>query len=143
MGEQTAEMPRWKAISNWLALFVTPGIIVVCKRSGYTGWVFQYFCTSRNIALKAVIPGHPRSLGATERRRGHFRMVIDHMIGNKKANCLGGKEWAGFADMATIRLNGQVQKFDGSTHGQRVSGGDSKNADWGGRKSAFWGFYES
>ena len=82
--EQTAEMARCKGISNLLSAFVAPAIIAVSKDSGFTGGFFQDFCTSRNIALQAVIHGHQQRLGATERRREHFRMIIDRVAGNKK-----------------------------------------------------------
>ena len=82
--EQTAEMVRGKAISNWSAVFGAPEIIVAGKDSRFVGGNFQEFCTARNIVAQAVIPGHRQSLGETERRRGHYRMIIGHMVGNKK-----------------------------------------------------------
>ena len=84
------------------------------------------FRTARNIVSQAVIPALRQSLGGTERRHGHFRMVVGLMIGNKKPNSSGKKELVGFAEMATMHLNSQVQQFAGSTHGQRVSGRTSK-----------------
>ena len=58
---------------------------------GFIGWVFQESCTARNVVLQTVIPGRNHSLGAKERRRGHFRMAIDHIIGNRRANCVTRK----------------------------------------------------
>ena len=72
-------------------MLVAPGIIVVDKDSSSTGGIFQDFRTARNIALQTVIPGHHQSLGATERRSGHFRMITDHTIWNKKSEFLMGK----------------------------------------------------
>ena len=120
--EQTAEMARCKGISNLLSAFVAPAIIAVSKDSGFTGGFFQDFCTSRNIALQAVIPGHHQISGGTARWRGHFRTTIDHMIGNKKSNFLEQKERVGFPAMATMRLNSQVRKFVGFAPGQRAVG---------------------
>ena len=84
--EQTSEMARGKVIPSCLAVCGAPEIIVVGKDSEFTGEIVQDFCTCRNIVLETVIPGHHQSLGATERRRGHFRTIIDHIIGNKKEN---------------------------------------------------------
>ena len=78
-------------ISNWLSVFEAPGIIVVAKDSRYIGEIFREFCNARYIVPHTVIPGRHQSLGATERRRGHCRMIIDHMIGRKKPNSSGGK----------------------------------------------------
>ena len=61
--EQTAEMPRGGVISNWLSVFGAPGVIVVDKDSMAIEEKFQDFCTSRNIALRTVIPGHHQSSG--------------------------------------------------------------------------------
>ena len=59
-------------------------IIVVYKDSMPIGEVFHDISTSRNIALQAVVPGHHQSSGGAGRRRGHYRMAIDHMMGSKK-----------------------------------------------------------
>merc|ERR1712112_176904 len=83
---------------------------------------FQDFCTHRNITLQTVIPGHHQSLGATERRHGHFRGILDHIIGNRKSNCLSHKEWKDFSAMTALHLNSQVQLYDGFTPGKRVFG---------------------
>ena len=82
-GVQSAEMVREAAISHWLSAFSTPGIIAADKDIRFIGKAPRGFCTSRNIAPHAVIPGSRQSLGSTERRRGHFRMAIDHIIGNR------------------------------------------------------------
>ena len=83
-GWRNAEMARGKVISNWSAAFWAPEIIAVDKAPMPIGEVFQDFCTSRNIVLQSVIPGRHQSLGAAERRHGHFRMIIDYTIGGKK-----------------------------------------------------------
>ena len=92
------------------------------KGSRFTGEVFQEFCTARNIISQAAIPGHRQSLGATERRRGLLRTIIDHAIGNRKPNSLGRKEWKEFSAMTTMRLNPQVRQFGGFATGQSVFG---------------------
>ena len=121
--EQTAEMAREAVISNWLAVFGAPDILIVDKDERSIGNIFQDFCTSRNITLQTVIPGHHQSLGATERRHAHFRGIIDHIIGNRKSNCLSNKQWGEISAMAALRLNSQVQQYGGFTPGQRVLGG--------------------
>ena len=93
-------MARGKVIPDWLSVFGGPGIIVADKDSRFTGWIFQEFRTARNIAPQTVIPRHHQSLGASERRRGHFRMIIDHMVGNKKPNSLAHKGIFGDGDDA-------------------------------------------
>ena len=114
-----AEMVRGKVVPNWLAVFGAPGIIVADKDSEFIGGDLQEFCAARNIVAQTVIPGHHQSLVATGRRRGHLRTIIHHMIGSKKPNSSGRKEWGGeFAAMTMMRLNSQVQQFDGFTHGQ-------------------------
>ena len=90
-GGQTAEMGLDAALSHRLAAFGAHGIIVVGKDSRFDGGIFQGLRTSHNIALQAVIPGRHRSLWAAELRCGHFRMTIDHIIGNKKENCSAQK----------------------------------------------------
>ena len=96
--------------------------MVADKDSRFIGEVFQEFRTTRNIVLQTVIPGHRQSLGATARRRALFRSIIDHAVGNRKPNSLSSKEWEGFAEMATMRLNSQVRQFGGFKPGQRVFG---------------------
>ena len=113
--EPTAEMFRAKVISNWSAVFGAPEVVVAAKGSRFIGGFPQEFRTDRNIVSQTVIPGHHQSLGATERRRGHFRLIVDHMIGNKKPNSSGREEWMEFAAMATMRLNSQVRQFGGFT----------------------------
>ena len=130
-------MVRVDAISNWSAVFGEPEIIVVDKDSRFIGGIFQEFRTVRNIVSQTVIPGNRRSLGATERRRGHFRTIIDHMIGDKKPNSSGRTEWRGFAAMAMMHLNSHVLQFGGFAHGQKVFWGNTENADWRSWQSAF------
>ena len=110
-------------ISNWLAVFGTPDILVVDKDKRFVGEIFQDFCTHRNITLQTVIPGHHQSLGATERRHGHFRGILDHIIGNRKSNCLSSKEWKEFSAMTALHLNSQVRQYDGFTLGNVFSVG--------------------
>ena len=50
-------------IPNWLSVFGAPEIIVVDREPMPIEEVFHDFCTSRNIALQAVIPGHRQSSG--------------------------------------------------------------------------------
>ena len=73
-------------ILNWIAVFGTTEILLVGKDKRFTGGIFQDFCADRNIISQTVIPGHHQSLGATERRRAHFRGIIDHIIGGRKTN---------------------------------------------------------
>ena len=115
-------MVREAMISNWLAVFGTPDILVADKDKRFVGKIFQDFRTSRNITLQTVIPGHHQSLGATERRHGHFRGILDHIIGNRKSNFLPSKDRKEFSAMAALHLNSQVQQYDGFTPGQRVFG---------------------
>ena len=74
---------------------------------------FQEFCTARNIISQTVTPCHRQSLGATERRHGLFRTVIDHVVGNRMPNSVLRKEWKGFSAMAMMRLNSHVRQFGG------------------------------
>ena len=110
------------AISHWFAVFAAPQIIVVGKDMGFIEKVLRGFGTSRNILLHTVIPGHRQSLGAAERRRGHFRTAIKHIIANSKENCSARKEWWEFPEMATMHLNHapQVQQFEGFAPGGGV-----------------------
>ena len=101
-------------------MFVKPDILIVWKHMGFIGKILQDFCPSRNIVLNTVIPGRRESLGATERRRGHFRTTVDHIVGNRKSNCLMNKEWGEFPSMAMAHLNPQVQQLDGLTSAERV-----------------------
>ena len=84
----------------------------------------KYFriCSPSNIVFQTVIPGHRQSLGATERRSGHFRITIYRIIGNREANCSTQKEWGEFPPTTMIHLNSQVRQFGGFTHGPRVLG---------------------
>ena len=110
-------------ISNWLAAFGEPDILVADKDKRCTGEVPQDFCTPRNITLQNVIPRHHQSIGATDRTHAHFRGIVDHVIGNSKSNFLPRKEWGEFSAMAALRLNSQALQYDGFTPGRRVSGG--------------------
>ena len=49
--EQTAEMVRETVISNWLAVFGAPDILVVDKDKRFVGKIFQDFCTHTAILL--------------------------------------------------------------------------------------------
>ena len=77
-------MARETAISHLLAAFGNPDISIVDKDMGFIGKIFQDFFSPRNIVLQTVIPGHLQSLGAEERRRGQFRDIVDHIVGNRK-----------------------------------------------------------
>ena len=79
-------------IANRMEVFGTPAIMVVDKDSGCTGG-FRDFRNARNIVLQTVIPGGHQSLGATDRRRGLLRTIIDRAIGNKEPLNLSNKEW--------------------------------------------------
>ena len=82
--EQTSEMVKASAISEWVASFGAPEITMVYKDSRFVGGIFQDFCNARNIISQTVIPGHHQSLWATERRRRSFRVIIDHVnLGRK------------------------------------------------------------
>ena len=96
------------------------------KIKRFIGEISQDFRTDRNIILQTVIPGHHQSLGATERRHAHFRGIIDHIIGNRKINFSTPKQWREFSAMTSLRLNSQVQQYDGFTPGKRVFGGAPK-----------------
>ena len=109
-------------LSNWLAVSGAPEIMVAGKDSRFIGKVPQEFCDARNVVLQTIIPGHHQSLGATERRRGMFRPITDHAIGNKNPNSSSRKEWEEFAEMAMMRLNSQVGEFGGFAPTQRVFG---------------------
>ena len=86
-GEQTSEMARETTISHGLAASGAPDILIVYNDMGY--WVvLPRSPPSRNIALLTFIPGHRRSLGAAGRRLGHYRAIADHIVGDRKANCL-------------------------------------------------------
>ena len=63
-------------ISNWLAVYAAPGIIVAYKDAIDIGAIFQDFRTSRNIALKAIIPGHHQSSGPQGVGAGIFELPL-------------------------------------------------------------------
>ena len=113
-------------------MFGATEIAATDKDSRFIGKVFQEFCNARNIIPQAVIPCNHQSLGATERRHGLFRTIIDHVVGNKKPSMLRRKGWKEFAAKTTAHLNSQVRQFGGFAPGRRVSGMTPKNADWGG-----------
>ena len=115
-------MVRGIAIPNWLAALGAPGIMAAGKDSRFIGKAFRGFCTAHNIVLQTAIPGYRQSLGATERWRGLFRSIIDHVVGNKKPNSLSNKEWEEYAAMTMARLNSQVRQFGGFAPGKRVFG---------------------
>ena len=71
-------------ISDWIAIFGTPEILMGDKDSIFDGGIFQDFHTSRNIISQTVIQGIIKVYGATERRRGLFRTIIDHVVGGRK-----------------------------------------------------------
>ena len=104
--------------------------MAVRKDSIFIGEISQDFRNARNVVLQTVIPGRHQSLGATARRRGLFRSIIDHAIGNKKPWNLSNKEWKEFAAMTTMRLNAQVPQFGGFAPGRRVSGRTPKMPIW-------------
>ena len=110
------------AISNGLAVFGAPDISIVDRDMGFIGKIFQYFSPSRNIVLQAAIHGSRKSLGAKERRRGHSRAITDHIVGNRKTNCLARKEWEESTSMKMMHLNSNVQQLDGFAPGKRVFG---------------------
>ena len=112
------------------------------KDSRFTGEVFQEFRTARNVVLQTVIPGHHQSLGATERGRGLFRSLIDHLVGGKKPNSPSRKEWGEFSAMTMMRLNAQVRQFGGFAPGQRVFGRKTEIPIGALRNPHFCGFYE-
>ena len=66
-------MVRETVISNWLAVFGAPEILLVGEDKRFAGWVFKDFRTDRNIISQTVIPGHQQSQGAKERKHAHFR----------------------------------------------------------------------
>ena len=129
MGE-TEEMVRKTMISNWLSVLGAPDILIVDKDKRFIGEAFRGFRTLRNITLQTVIPGHHQSLGATERTHAYFRGIIDRIIGNRKSNCSTHNEWKEFPAMTAIRLNSQVQQYDGFTPGRSVLG-ERQNYRWG------------
>ena len=112
------------------------------KDSRFIGKIFQDFCTARNIILQKAIPGHHQSLWAAERRRMLLRAIIDHLIGGRETKKLSNKEWKEFAPMTMMRLNSQVQQYDGLTPGESVFGGTPK-LPIGAVGNPFWRFYES
>ena len=57
--EQAAEKVRVTAISQLLAVFVAPEVLVVGKDMGFIGELFQDFCSSRNIVLQTVMRPPP------------------------------------------------------------------------------------
>ena len=81
-GAKTAEVGRGALIPNWLAAIGAPGIAIVGKDRGIIGKIWRD-PPSRNIVLQTVIKGNRQSLGATERRRGHFRTTISLGIGEQ------------------------------------------------------------
>ena len=97
-------------------------MLMAGKDSRVTGGIFQDFCTSNNVILQTAIPGHRQSSAATERRRGLLRTITDHDIGERKPKNLNNKEWGEFAARTMMRLNSQVQQYDGFTPGQRFLG---------------------
>ena len=96
--------------------------MVTDEDSMFIGEVFQEFCTARNTVLQTVTPWNHQILGATELRRGLFRSIIDHVVGNKKPSSSRRKEWKEFAEMEMMHLNSQVREFGGFAQGQRVFG---------------------
>ena len=120
--EQTAEAVKASVISESMAFFGTPEITTVDKDSRFVGGIFQDSCTARNVILQTAIPGHHQSLGATERRLGLFRTIIDHVTGGRKHKKLNNKEWKEFSPMTMMHLNSQVRQYGGFTPGQRVFG---------------------
>ena len=85
-------MARETAISHWVAVFAAPDILAVDKDMRFIGGNCHDFCAPRNIDLQTVIPGHHQILVVTERRHGHFRMIIDRIVGNRQSNCLTRRE---------------------------------------------------
>ena len=139
--QQTEEIARWKVISSWLSVFGEPGIIAVGTDSRSIGEIFQDFRTARNIVLQAVSHGNHQSSGATGRRIGPFRTTIDHMVGNKKANCLGqkcGRNSPIWLFCALIPMCGSLRGL----HPVKVYLGERQKCRLGRRGSEFWGVHE-
>ena len=105
-GEQTAEMAREAAISNWLAAFGAPEILTPGKDKRFPGGIFQDFCAYRDIISQAVIPGNRQSLGAAERRNAHFRGTIDRIIGKSQAKFFAAETmaWISGYGCATLKF---------------------------------------
>ena len=86
-------MVKESAISERMAVFGTPEIMMVGKDPRFNGGTFQDCRMTHNIVLQTVIPGHHQSLGATERRHRLFRTIIDHAIGDSKPKNLSNNDW--------------------------------------------------
>ena len=54
--EETAEVVRETAISNWLAVFGAPGILVAGKEKRFIVEILHDLCASPNSTLQAVSP---------------------------------------------------------------------------------------
>ena len=119
-------MAKGSAISEWIAFFGAPEIMMVGKDSRVIGEFSQEFSTTPNIISQSVITGHHQSLGAAERRHRLFRTIIDHVIGGIKPKNLSNNERKEFASMAMMHLNSKVRQYDGFTPGRRVFGGTPK-----------------
>ena len=98
-----------------------PDISIEDEDMGLIGGSFG-IPSSRNIVLHTVIPGNRQSLVAAERRQGHFRTTIGHIVGNRKANCTTRREWKEPPAITMAHLGSQVQQLGGSAPGKRVFG---------------------
>ena len=109
-------------ISDRVAIFGAPGILMIDKDPGFIGGTFQEFHSARNIISQKEIPGNHQSLGAIAGRRRLFRTIIDHVVVVSGPNNLTNKEWKEFEAMPAMRLNSQGRQYGGFTPGRKGFG---------------------
>ena len=80
------------------------------------------FRNDRTINLHTDIPCRHQSLVANERRYMYFKDISNHILDKRKRRTIETADWEEYASMCTMRLNPQVQQYDGFTPARRVSG---------------------
>ena len=78
------------------------------------------YCAQHNFA--SGNSGPSSKFRGDRRRHGLLRVIIDHVVGNRKPSSLRSKERKEFAATTTMRLNSHAQQFGGAAPGRRVFG---------------------
>ena len=92
--EHAARMVREAAISHRVSIFGPPGISIVDSDVGFIGETLQGCSAGRSLVLQTVIRVAHRCLGATARRPGLFRGIIEQLMEKGKITSTEKDEWA-------------------------------------------------
>ena len=116
---ETADKVENSIFSYRVSLFATPDIILTGKDSRFIGPKVAQFRNARKIHVQAIIPRHHQSVGSTVRRSMYFMDATHQILDKSNRRTIETVDWSDYASMCAMRLNAQVQRYDGFTPGRR------------------------